>query len=258
MPEEQRRSRRGGLAHSVRTAAIWEAVLQAAHARQEELGRGLRVLDLGGGTGGTAVPLAVQGYDVTVVDPSPDALASLDRRAREEGVQERVHGVQGDAGTLGDLGLGDGVDLLTCHGVLEVVDDPAASVRDLAAVLAPGGLLSLLVAQRLAAVLARALAGQFAAAQHALHSPDGTWGEGDPVPRRFDADQVRGFVTGAGLEVLAAHGMRVFGDLVPATFLDTESDRTALLDLERALAEHPSYVALGHLGSALHVLARRG
>ena len=41
------------------------------------------VLDIGGGTGGFAVRVAELGHRVPVVDPSPDALASLDRRARE-------------------------------------------------------------------------------------------------------------------------------------------------------------------------------
>ena len=52
----------------------------------------------------------------------------------------------------------------------------------LAAVLRPGGTLSLLVANRNAVVLARALAGRFAEARHALDDPDGRWGAGDPLP----------------------------------------------------------------------------
>ena len=43
----------------------------------------VRVLDLGGGTGGQALRLVQAGHDVTVVDPSLDALAALGRRAAE-------------------------------------------------------------------------------------------------------------------------------------------------------------------------------
>ena len=50
-------------------------------------GRACDVLDIGGGTGGFAVRVAELGHRVTVVDPSPDALAALDRRAREGGVE---------------------------------------------------------------------------------------------------------------------------------------------------------------------------
>src|SRR3712207_7602612 len=51
-------------------------------------GTPLRVLDVGGGSGMFAVPLARLGHDVTVVDPSADALATLRRRADTAGRSE--------------------------------------------------------------------------------------------------------------------------------------------------------------------------
>ena len=63
-------------------------------------GTSLRVLDVGGGSGMFAVPLARLGHDVTVVDPSADALATLRRRADTAGVGARVRGVQGDGDLL--------------------------------------------------------------------------------------------------------------------------------------------------------------
>jgi len=253
--EEQWRNRRGGVETGLRTSAVWAAVRGLADHEQADLGRPLHVLDLGGGTGGLAVPLAELGHEVTVVDPSPDALASLSRRSAERGVADRVTAVQGDADSLVDL-VGDHPrDLVCCHGTLEVVDDPKATLSALAAVLAPGGHLSLVTAQRLAVVLARALAGQFAAAHQALVSPDGRWGAADPLPRRFDATALQSLVEAAGLAVVDVHGIRVFSDLVPSVLIDSEADRAALLDLEEAASRHPG--GLGQLGAAVHVLARR-
>ena len=83
---------------------------------------------------------------------------------------------------------------MCCHGTLEVVDDPQATLTALAGVVAPGGHLSIVAAQRLAVVLARALAGQFAQAHQALVSEDGRWGPADPLPRRFDASTLRAMV----------------------------------------------------------------
>ena len=71
-------------------------------------------------------------------------------------------------------------------------------------------------------MLARALAGHFTEARQALDDPAGRWGEGDPVPRRFTAEQLTELVEGAGLEVGAVHGVRVFADLVPGVLVDTE------------------------------------
>ena len=83
---------------AARTAVVWEAlrpVLDGTAAGD--------VLDIGGGTGGFAVRVAELGHRVPVVDPSPDALAALDRRARESGVADRVTGLQGDLSTLLDV-----------------------------------------------------------------------------------------------------------------------------------------------------------
>lgn len=81
-----------------RAAAVWAALDPLVAA-----GRPLRVLDVGGGSGTLAVPLARLGHDVTVVDPSADALATLTRRAQTAGVGERVHGVQGDGDQLHEV-----------------------------------------------------------------------------------------------------------------------------------------------------------
>src|SRR4051794_41934609 len=78
----------------VRTAVVWDYLRAALDGLG---GAGLRVLDAGGGTGGFAVPLARLGHDVTVVDPSPDSLAALERRAAQTGAPDYIHAMQGDA-----------------------------------------------------------------------------------------------------------------------------------------------------------------
>jgi hypothetical protein len=136
------------------------------------------------------------------------------------------------------------------------VDDPAEGVRNVVGALRPSGSLSLLAAGRGGAVLARALAGHFAEAQHALGDPDGRWGSGDSLPRRFTADELTRLVTEAGLRAAAVHGVRVFADLVPGVLVDTEPGALdALLRLELAAAEEPGFHAVA---TQLHVLAERG
>lgn len=241
---------------SVRTALVAEAlrVSLAGRARLDP-GAGLDIVDLGGGTGGFAVPLAVEGHRVTVVDPSPDALASLERRARDEGVSELVRGVQGDATELAGLAGAGSADALLCHEVLEFVDDPAEALQAMASVLRPGGVLSLLVAQRNAVVLARALAGHLAEARMALEDVDGRWGSSDPMPRRFDELELTAQLADSGFLVHTVHGVRTFADLVPAAFVDAESGSgEALADLERAVSQHPAFRAIA---TQLHILAAR-
>lgn len=256
MTDERRRPRRGGLETNLRTAAVWSQVRDLTAARQAELSRPLRVLDLGGGTGGLAVALAEEGHSVTVVDPSADALASLRRRASESPAASRISAVQGDADSLEGIVATGSVDLVCCHGTLEVTDDPAATTARIAEALAPGGHLSLVTAQRVAAVLARALAGRFDQARAVLTSTDGRWGPGDPSPRRFDRDQIVDLLGRAGFTMLDVRGVRLFSDLVPSALVDSDADRQALLELED-LAAGGAHAGLSELGTSMHVLARR-
>ena len=214
---------------------------------------GLDVLDVGGGTGGFAVPLAALGHQVTVVDPSPDALASLQRRAGEAGVEVRA--IQGDAAGLLDVVAADSADLVLCHGVLEQVDDVTLALLSLVEVLRADAKLSLLVAHRNAVVLARAVAGRFAEARHALEDPDGRWGPADPLPRRFTEAQLRALLADVGLAVAAIHGVRTVADLVPGAVVDQEPGAAeALVELEMATAHRPDFRAAA---TQLHLLATR-
>ncbi|RSS81521.1 methyltransferase domain-containing protein [Streptomyces sp. WAC06614] len=241
---------------SLRTAVVWEVLKEALDRRAKATGRDvLDVLDTGGGTGKFAVPVARLGHRVTVVDPSPNALFGLERRVTEEGVADLVQGVQGDAQGLLDVVEREAYDVVLCHGVLEYVDDPAEGVANAVAALRPGGTLSVLGAGLGGAVLARALAGHFTEARTALTDPAGRWGDGDPVPRRFTADQLSELVGQAGLEVGAVHGVRIFADLVPGVLVDTEPGAAqALLKLEEAAAELPAFHAVA---TQLHVLGEK-
>lgn len=239
-------------AHNVRTAVVWELLSAAL----EEAGRPLVVLDAGGGTGGFAVPLAEAGHHVTVVDPSPDSLAALQRRAAER--QLSVEALQGDLADLPQLVAEGSVDLVLCHSVLEVLDsdaDRAAALSAVAATLRSGGRLSLLVANRDAAVLARALAGRPDEAAHVLTDPSGRWGPHDGTPRRWTPDAITALVQDAGLQVEQRHGVRSVSDLVPSAVLDIEPGAAAaLLALERSLSHTAPF---RDLATQLHLLARK-
>jgi S-adenosylmethionine-dependent methyltransferase len=239
---------------AARTAVVWDAVRALLDGASEQ-----RVLDIGGGTGGFAVRLAGLGHRVTVVDPSPDALAALARRAAEADVADRVTGLQGDLGNLRELApdpVDHEVDLVLCHGVLGLVDDPAAALATITSVLRPGGALSLLVNQRHAAVLARAMAGHFVQAREILEGDQSaTQPTQDRGERRFTAEEVAQLLDTAGFSTSSTHGIRVFADLVPSSLLDLEPGASAaLVELERAVAERPEYLTLA---SQLHVIATR-
>lgn len=240
---------------SVRLGVVWTAVRDLLDQPGAYPDQQARIVDIGGGTGGFAVPLAQLGHRVEVIDPSPDALAALDRRAREAGVADRITGQQGDLSDMADIVEAGGVDLVLCHGVLDVVDDPTAALATIASVLRPGGHLSLLVAQRHAAVVARAMAGHFQAARDLLDDPATGRETGGRRGHRFTAEELQPMLASAGLATVTVHGVRVFADLVPGSVLDLEPGASAaLVELETAVATRSEFLPLA---TQLHVLASR-
>ncbi|HEX4722223.1 MAG TPA: class I SAM-dependent methyltransferase [Pseudonocardiaceae bacterium] len=233
-------------------------VLEAemAAARQRRDGQAPRVLDVGGGSGVWAVPLAAAGCQVTVIEPSPNALATLHRRAFEAGVTNGITAVQGDTDALDRLVPPGSADLVLGHGLLEVVDDVAAAVKALTSACAPDGAVSVLVANRYAAVLYRALAGRLVDARRLLDDENGQLpGSGDSVLRRFDVAGLEAVLRDAGLviEVLQGHG--VVSDVVPGSVLEANPGAAdALAQLELAAAARPP---LRDVAARLHALARR-
>lgn len=228
------------------------------------------VIDVGGGSGTRAVPLARLGCTVVVVDASIDALAILGRRAADAGVADRVTGRQADAAALGTVVDAGTADLVLCHHLLETVEDPLATVAGITAVLKPGGLASVLVAGRYAAVLAQAAAGRFGEASAILADPQGRFGLRDPLRRRFDVAGLEQLLQDGGLETEVIAGVGVLSGLPigghrpagrpgPALASGQPRSPTALLeppidDLEAQLSHHRQ---LREIATDLHAVASR-
>ena len=136
--------------------------------------------------------------------------------------------------------------------LLEVVDDPHKVVTALAATLRPGGVASVVVANRAAAVLAEAIGGHLAAAALLVASPDGRGDARDRLRRRYDVDTATALLSGCGLAVEQIHGVRIIADLVPGSV--AESEHEALQAFELALAGTSPY---RDIATQLHLLARR-
>jgi S-adenosylmethionine-dependent methyltransferase len=254
-----------------RSSLVWDILTQVIAERAARTGRPrLDIVDVGAGTGGFAVSIASLGHHVTVVDPSPDALAAARWRAAEAGVT--LTDVQGEAADLpalvgvpGPDGAGPddgGADLVICHNVLEYVDSPSAALAAVAGVLRPGGTVSVLAANAVAAVLQRALAGKYAEARALLpggpasRPAPGTGTGPEPGPsaaRRFTLPELTALLEGAGLRPGAAHGIRIFSGLLPGAGADAAAAE-ALRELEEAAAGVPP---LRDIARRLHVLADR-
>lgn len=222
-------------------------LLDAALDRVARPGQVPELLDCGGGSGTYAVPLAVAGADVTVVDISADALATLRHRATEAQVDARVHAVQGDVETLAGLLSARQFDLVLAHGILEAVDDVATAFAAMSERVRPGGLMSILVSNPAASVIARALAGEPIAALAEL-------ADLDVSAARVSPDVVQRLCRSVGFVVESRHGIGVFSDLVPGAALDQPGARDALDQLD---AEAAGRSPFAEIAARVHVLVRR-
>jgi S-adenosylmethionine-dependent methyltransferase len=251
---------------------LWDVLAEVIAARTADTGRAvLDIVDVGGGTGGLAVPFAALGHNVTVVDPSPDALAAAQRRAAEVAAQLSV--VQGEAASADSLVGSAAADLVICHNVLEYVDSPADAMAAISRVLRPAATVSVLASNAVAAVLSQALAGRFVQARRLLPAAEisgtGTPGTGTPgtgipdteasgaetagLPRRFTLPELMTLMEVAGLRVGEAHGLRIFSGLVPGALTDGDAAE-GLRSLEAAAASYPP---LRDIAAQLHVLGHR-
>lgn len=232
-------------------------VLDSEIARvRRETGRTPRVLDVGGGSGTWAVPLAVAGCPVTVVDTSPDALATLSRRAVEAGATDRITPVHGDVDTLGEVAPPEGAELVLGHGLLEVVEEPARVLDTLASAAAPGGAVSVLTVGRYGAFVGRISSGRLAEAHHLLTDPDGRTGPDDRLLRRFDSGQLRELAAGTGrLTVESLQGDGTLEAWLPGP--GTEDEQAGRDERDELDALASAVPALGEVAPRLHLLARR-
>ena len=214
----------------------------------------LHVLDVGCGTGATAIRLAHLGIDVTLLDSSPAMLDIGERAAQKAGVTGKIAFKLGDACQLATLFHAGSFDVILCHNLLEYVDDPDAVLRGAARALrGPSAILSVLVRNQAGEVLKAALqAGDLAAAENNLTAE---WGQeslyGGRV-RLFRPDNLRAMLTDASLAAIAERGIRVLADYLPSR-VSRSAGYDRILELERKLGGRPEFAAVARY---THLLAR--
>ncbi len=115
---------------------VWGDELLRARALSRLVPRGLRVLDLGTGTGALALELAAAGCSVVAVDHSERMLAA----AREKIEAAGASGIELRQGDAAALPLADAeVDAAFAHMVLQYLPSPADALAEMARVTRPGG-----------------------------------------------------------------------------------------------------------------------
>ncbi|WP_410538854.1 class I SAM-dependent methyltransferase [Streptomyces sp. KL2] len=212
------------------------------------VGRRLRVLDVALGHGRQALALARAGHEVTGLESGPGRADAVRRSLEGEpaGIRERMRVVSGDSRSTGAHFLPGSFDVVLCHGVLAPGDEAGPLLAGLGRVLAPGGLLSLLVPNTEAAAMRPGLAGDWAGALDRLTPPG-------PAGRALRREALTATLAGMSTPVHRWYGVRVFTD--EGTALPGGEAGQRLLAAEERAGRTDPYRAVAAL---LHLCAVRG
>jgi SAM-dependent methyltransferase len=188
-----------------------------------------RLVDVGGGAGNQSVPLAREGYDVTIADPSEAMLARAQSRLAAESpeVQRRVRLVKATGQAAPSL-LGEACfDGVLCHGVIMYIDDLQPFLASLAALAQPGAIISV-VAKNAANLATRpALESRWADALASFDADHQINGLG--VDTRGDTlEGLTQQLADVGVDRLAWYGVRLFTDGWTPDRLATDPESTVL------------------------------
>ncbi|WP_447529142.1 methyltransferase [Vreelandella sp. TE19] len=205
---------------------------------------GQATLDIGGGLGQQAAWFAERGHGVTLAEPSGDMLdyARQWHRARETVPEQAIRYLQAPLQALPGEAPGPWP-LITCHAVLEWLGQPRQALSVLAALLAPGGQLSLMVFNRDALRFSNAVKGNLKKALSDELEGKGKRQRLTPISPVTHAD-ISQWAEECGLAVQAVAGIRIFQDYLRTPPVD-ETEQATLLALEKQYCRQDPHWRLG-------------
>lgn len=206
----------------------------------------LQILDVGGGSGSDAIPLALQGHRVTLVDYSEKMLNEAIRQAQIHGVEDRITFHHAEVKALPHLFSTPLFDVVLCHNVIQYITDMPDVLKIITQPLKQAGIISIISINRYSESLqAATLRRDLDEAYSKLDVRETYTPVFDTPVKRFSGEEVIQALTEAGSELLGHYGVRCVMDYIHGNELkDDPAFYSKLERLELAMSDKYPYYLL--------------
>ncbi|SNT69392.1 methyltransferase [Psychrobacter sp. LV10R520-6] len=265
----------GGLKGEIRLAVLRRDIFEYTAQMTKDLGRPLRVLDVGAGLAQIAIDLAAQGHEVVVNDISANMLAKAKANFEQQKaaanidafnmrafgemtwvvcpyqqLEENVSSCNSSADITGN-NQGTKFDLILCHALLEWLAEPAAIMDFFDRQLTDNGALSLCFYNPVSYEYRNLIMGNFNLLDNTDYKSDNKTSltPNHPVAKQ----QVESWLQRHHYQTMITSGLRVFHDYTPLK-RGGNTDPEAVIRMELRYSQQEPYKWLGRY---LHILATR-
>ena len=244
----------GGLKGDIRLAVLRRDIFEYCTQMSRDLGRPLRILDVGAGLAQISVELATFGHTLIINDISENMLekakASAEKSDQVLDITWHVCPYQDLVGKLAQAGT-EKFDLILCHALLEWLAEPAAVMDFFDQHLTDNGALSLCFYNPASFDYRNLIMGNFNLLDNVGYKADNQKSLTPNYP--VAKEEVESWLIAHQYRTLRTSGLRVFHDYTPLK-RGGNNDPEAVIRMELRYSQLEPYKWLGRY---LHILATR-
>ena len=250
----------GGLKGDIRLAVLRRDIFEYCTQMSKDLGRPLRILDVGAGLAQISVELATFGHTLIINDISENMLEKAKASAKKSDqaldITWHVCPYQDLVGKLAQTGTGTGpgtekFDLILCHALLEWLAEPVAVMDFFDQQLTDNGALSLCFYNPASFDYRNLIMGNFNLLDNTEYKADNQKSLTPNYP--VAKEEVESWLIAHQYRTLRTSGLRVFHDYTPLK-RGGNNDPEAVIRMELRYSQLEPYKWLGRY---LHILATR-
>lgn len=240
----------GNLKGDIRLAVLRRDIFAAVNTKSAELGRPLKVLDVGSGLGQIALEIAAMGHEVVINDISPNMIAKAQKNAGELELTSTIRWYVCPYQDLKNELLGETFDVILCHALLEWLAKPAEVMDFFDDMLDKGGMLSLCFYNPASFDYRNLIMGNFNLLNTQNYQADNKKSLTPNHPVAIG--EVKSWLAAHDYQIERISGLRVFHDYAPLK-RGGHNDPNAVIEME---LRYSSQEPFKWLGRYLHILAQ--